>query len=226
MKKNGLFALVAAGLILVSCGGKSTETTTSAEQEVAATTENVFAVDTTASVVKWKAFHKGGFAPRWGTLSIQNGEISVLGDAVNAGSFVIDMQSLKVDPASVTEEGKKAADLEAHLKNADFFDVENNKTAEFKITKVEDLAAPLAEGEGVKDANKMLSGNLTLLGNTLNVSFPAKIDVVDNTVTILADFTVNRAEWGIKFGTNEADPAEWMISKDIEVGINVTAGKK
>ncbi|SHJ40115.1 YceI family protein [Flavobacterium haoranii] len=225
MKKNGLFALVAAGLILASCGGKSTETTTSAEQEVAATTENVFAVDTTASVVKWKAFHKGGFAPRWGTLSIQNGEISVLGDAVNAGSFVIDMQSLKVDPASVTEEGKKATDLEAHLKNADFFDVENNKTAEFKITKVEDLAAPLAEGEGVKDANKMLSGNLTLLGNTLNVSFPAKIDVVDNTVTILADFTVNRAEWGIKFGTTEADPAEWMISKDIEISVDVKATK-
>ena len=225
MKKNGLFALVAAGLILASCGGKSTETTTSAEQEVAATTENVFAVDTTASVVKWKAFHKGGFAPRWGTLSVQTGEISVLGDAVNAGSFVIDMQSLKVDPASVTEEGKKATDLEAHLKNADFFDVENNKTAEFKITKVEDLAAPLAEGEGVKDANKMLSGNLTLLGNTLNVSFPAKIDVVDNTVTILADFTVNRAEWGIKFGTNEADPAEWMISKDIEISVDVKATK-
>ena len=225
MKKNGLFALVAAGLILASCGGKSTETTTSAEQEVAATTENVFAVDTTASVVKWKAFHKGGFAPRWGTLSIQNGEISVLGDAVNAGSFVIDMQSLKVDPASVTEEGKKATDLEAHLKNADFFDVENNKTAEFKITKVEDLAAPLAEGEGVKDANKMLSGNLTLLGNTLNVSFPAKIDVVDNTVTILADFTVDRAEWGIKFGTTEADPAEWMISKDIEISVDVKATK-
>ncbi|MCO6162397.1 YceI family protein [Flavobacterium sp. NRK F7] len=225
MTKKGLFALVAAGFILVSCGDKKTDTTTTEEQEVAATTENVFAVDTTASVVKWKAFHKGGFAPRWGTLSIQTGEISVSGDAVNAGSFVIDMESLKVDPASVTEEGKKAADLEAHLKNADFFNVENNKTADFKITKVEDLTAPVAEGEGVVGANKMLSGNLTLLGNTMNVSFPAKIDVVDNTVTVLADFTVNRADWGIKFGTTEADPAEWMISKDIEISVAVKATK-
>ncbi len=226
MKKNGLLALVAAGFILASCGGKSSESTTTAEeQEVAETTENVFAVDTTSSVVKWKAFHKGGFAPRWGTLSVQTGEISVSGEAVNAGNFVIDMQSLKVDPASVTEEGKKSTDLEAHLKNADFFDVENNKTAEFKITKIEDLTAPLAEGEGVKDANKMLSGNLTLLGNTLNVSFPAKIDVVNNTVTILADFTVNSAEWGIKFGTSDADPAEWMISKDIEISVDVKATK-
>ena len=225
MTKKGLLALVAAGFIFVSCGDKKTDTTTTEEQEVAATTENVFAVDTTASVVKWKAFHKGGFAPRWGTLSIQTGEISVSGDAVNAGSFVIDMESLKVDPASVTEEGKKAADLEAHLKNADFFNVENNKTADFKITKVDDLTAPVAEGEGVAGANKMLSGNLTLLGNTMNVSFPAKIDVVENTVSILADFTVNRADWGIKFGTTEADPAEWMISKDIEISVAVKATK-
>ncbi|MGV7108129.1 YceI family protein [Flavobacterium sp. U410] len=224
MKKNGLLALVAAGLILASCGGKSSDnTTTTAEQEVAVATENVFAVDTTASVVKWKAFHKGGFAPRWGTLNVETGEISVLGDAVNAGSFVIDMQSLKVDPASVTEEGKKATDLEAHLKNADFFDVENQKTAEFKITKVEDLAE--APAKGVEGANKLLSGNLTLLGNTLNVSFPAKIDVTENAVSILADFTVDRAEWGIKFGTTEADPAEWMISKDIEISVDVKATK-
>lgn len=224
MKKNGLLALVAAGLILASCGGKSSDnTTTAAEQEVAATTENVFAVDTTASVVKWKAFHKGGFAPRWGTLSVATGEISVLGDAVNAGSFVIDMQSLKVDPASVTEEGKKATDLEGHLKTADFFDVENQKTAEFKITKVEDLTE--APAKGVEGANKLLSGNLTLLGNTLNVSFPAKIDVTETSVSILADFTVDRAEWGIKFGTTEADPAEWMISKDIEISVDVKATK-
>lgn len=226
MKKNGLLALVASGLILVSCGGKSSDnTTTTAEQEVAETTANVFAVDTTASVVKWKAYHKGGFAPRWGTLSVQTGEVSVSGGIVDAGNFVIDMQSLKVDPASVTEKDKKYTDLEGHLKSADFFDVEKQKTAEFKITKVEDLATPPAEGEGVKDANKLLSGNLTLLGNTLNVSFPAKIDVTDNTVSILADFTVNRAEWGIKFGTTEADPAEWMISKDIEISVDVKATK-
>jgi polyisoprenoid-binding protein YceI len=34
------------------------------------------------------------------------------------------MTSIKVDPASVTEKDKKPAELEAHLKNPDFFDVE------------------------------------------------------------------------------------------------------
>ena len=224
MKKNALMAVAAAALLLASCGGKTSEnTTTSSEQEVAAATGEVFAVDTTASSVSWKAFHKGGFAPRWGTLSVASGEISSTDGAVTAGSFVIDMKSLKVDPASVTEKDKKSTDLEAHLKNADFFDVEKNPTAEFKITKVEDLAT--APADAVPGANKTLSGNLTLQGKTLNVSFPAKIDATATGVTIDAKFTVNRADWGIKFGTTETDPAEWMISKDIEIGVSVKAAK-
>lgn len=79
--------------------------------------------------------------------------------------------------------------------------------------------------DAVAGANKTVSGNLTLLGKTLNVSFPAKVTVAEGKAAIEAKFTVNRADWGIKFGTDETDPAEWMISKDIEIGINVTASK-
>ena len=64
---------------------------------------------------------------------------------------------------------------------------------------------------------KQCCGNLTLLGKTMNVTFPAKVDITDATAAIQAKFTVNRADWGIKFGTTESDPAEWMISKDIEI---------
>lgn len=134
------------------------------------------------------------------------------------------MTTLKVDPASVTEADKKPADLEAHLKNADFFNVEKQPTSDFKITAVADLAGELPK-DAVAGANKTISGNLTLLGKTLNVSFPAKVTVAEGKASIEAKFTVNRADWGIKFGTDETDPAEWMISKDIEIGINVTASK-
>jgi polyisoprenoid-binding protein YceI len=174
--------------------------------------------------VNWKAFHKGGFAPRWGTLNLKSGEITVENDAVTSGDFIIDMTTLKVDPASVTEADKKPTDLEAHLKNADFFDVEKNPTSDFKITAVADLAGELPK-DAVAGANKTVSGNLTLLGKTLNVSFPAKVTVAEGKASLEAKFTVNRADWGIKFGTDETDPAEWMISKDIEIGINVNAAK-
>ena len=222
MKKLTVLALVGAALLFTAC--KEKKETVTAEQEVAAKTGEVYNVDLAASKVDWKAFHKGGFAPRWGTLSLKSGEITVENDAVTSGEFVIDMTTLKVDPASVTEADKKPADLEAHLKNADFFDVEKQPTSDFKITAVADLAGELPK-DAVAGANKTISGNLTLLGKTLNVSFPAKVTVAEGKASIEAKFTVNRADWGIKFGTDETDPAEWMISKDIEIGINVNATK-
>lgn len=222
MKKLTVLALVGAALLFTACNDK--KETITAEQEVAAKTGEVYNVDLAASKVDWKAFHKGGFAPRWGTLKLKSGEITVENDAVTSGEFVIDMTTLKVDPASVTEADKKPADLEAHLKNADFFDVEKQPTSDFKITAVADLAGELPK-DAVAGANKTISGNLTLLGKTLNVSFPAKVTVAEGKASIEAKFTVNRADWGIKFGTDETDPAEWMISKDIEIGINVNASK-
>jgi polyisoprenoid-binding protein YceI len=225
MKKLSLMALVAVGMLAASCNKeKSAENAkTAQEQKVADSKGELLTVDKTASVVNWKAFHKGGMAPRWGTLSIQSGDLSVENGQVTAGNFVIDMNSLKVDPASVTEKDKKPADLEAHLKNPDFFDTTKNPTSDFKITSVTDLTG--APADAVAGANKTVSGNLTLSGKTMNVTFPAKVDVAEGSASVQAKFTVNRADWGIKFGTSEADPAEWMISKDIEIAVDVKAKK-
>lgn len=225
MKKLSVIALVGVGLFTASCTKeKSAENAATAqEQTVAESKGEMLAVDTAASVVNWKAFHKGGLAPRWGTLNIQSGDLSIEGGQLAAGNFVIDMNSIKVDPASVTEKDKKPADLEAHLKNPDFFDTTKNPTSDFKITSVTDLKN--ASADAIAGANKTVSGNLTLSGKTMNVTFPAKVDVTENSASIQAKFTVNRADWGIKFGTSEADPAEWMISKDIEIAVDVKTKK-
>ena len=225
MRKLSVIALVGVGLFAASCTKeKSAENaTTSQEQTVAESKGEMLAVDTVASVVNWKAFHKGGMAPRWGTLQIKSGDLSIEGGQLVAGNFVIDMNSIKVDPASVTEKDKKYSDLEAHLKNPDFFDTAKNPTSDFKITSVTDLKN--ASADAVAGANRTVSGNLTLSGKTMNVTFPAKVDVTENSASVQAKFTVNRADWGIKFGTSETDPAEWMISKDIEIAVDVKADK-
>jgi len=225
MKKLSVIALVGVGLLAASCNKeKSADTAaTATEQKVAESKGEVLAVDVATSVVNWKAFHKGGMAPRWGTLNVKSGDLSVEGGQLTAGNFVIDMNTIKVDPASVTEKDKKPGDLEAHLKNPDFFDVAKNPTSDFKITSVTDLKD--APKDAIAGANKTVSGNLTLSGKTVNVKFPAKVDVTDNSASVQAKFTVNRADWGLKFGTSEADPAEWMISKDIEIGVDVKAKK-
>ncbi|MBL1220679.1 YceI family protein [Chryseobacterium sp. L7] len=225
MKKLSVIALVGIGLLAASCNKEKSAETTAAttEQAVAESKGEALTVDAATSVVNWKAFHKGGMAPRWGTLSVKSGDLSIEGGQLTAGNFVIDMNSIKVDPASVTEKDKKPADLEAHLKNPDFFDTAKNPTSDFKITSVADLKE--APADAVAGANKTVSGNLTLSGKTMNVTFPAKVDVTEGSASVQAKFTVNRADWGIKFGTSEADPAEWMISKDIEISVDVKAKK-
>lgn len=217
-------ALASATLFFAACGGSSSNNASTAkEQQVAEKQGDVYSADLNASKITWKAFHKGGFAPRWGTLSLKSGELSAAADQLSSADIVIDMQSLKVDSTSVTEKDKKYTELEAHLKSADFFDVEKNPTAQFKVTSITDLAT--APSDAVPGANKTVSGNLTLLGKTVNVTFPAKISIADGKADVSAKFTVNRTDWGIKFGSTSADPAEWMISKDIEIGIDLKAAK-
>jgi len=222
MKKLSVMALASVALLFSACGGNS-KPSTAEEQKVAEKSGDVYTVNLDSSKVTWKATHKGGFAPRWGTIAITSGEISSADGQVTAGDFVINMQSIKVDSASVTEKDKKASELEAHLKSPDFFNVEKMPTAAFKVTKIADLAT--APADAIEGANKTVSGNLTLLGKTLNVTFPAKITVDAAAVSVVAKFIVNRTDWGIKFGSSTADPAEWLISKDIEIGIDVKAAK-
>ncbi|MDQ8006195.1 MAG: YceI family protein [Pedobacter sp.] len=217
-----LFALPAL-FLLASCGGSSNNANTTTEQAAAEQKGESFLVDTTTTSVDWKGVHKGGLAPRWGKISVSAGTISVQNDSISGGDFIINMNSLTVDPASVTEEGKKATDLEGHLKSADFFDVAKAPTAKFVITKVEPYTA--AAGESlVADPNYVISGNLTLKDKTLNVTFPAKVEVSATDVKATAKFVIDRSAWGINYKT-EGSPENWMISKDVEVGFTLNAKK-
>ena len=89
----------------------------------------------------------------------------------------------------------KAANLEGHLKNSDFFDVEKFPTASFAITSVADL--------DTDDANCSITGNLTMKGISKSVTFPALVVAkADGSLEAISDkFTINRTEWDIKFSS-------------------------
>jgi len=224
MKKVTILAL-SAFLFAVSCTeAKADQVTTATEQTIAETAGQTFAVDTNASTVNWTATHKGGLNPRFGTteasgtLAFENGQLT-------AGSLVSDINSLVTSPESVDpamSDGKTSADLDAHLKSADFFDVEKHPSVKFDITKVEDLAA----GTETKTvgANKTVSGNLTIKGKTVNVTFPAKVVVTENQASLESKFTINREDWGLAYGA-EGDPKDWMISQGVDLELNIVAKK-
>ena len=210
---------------LAACGGPSTDQAkTEEKKEAAATTGAAYAIDTTATSVQWRATHKGGFAPRFGTIKVADGSLNVENGAVTGGSFDVNMNSLTTDPASVTEPDKKSADLDGHLKSPDFFDAAKHSTAKFVITGV----TPFDSTKGkslLPGATNLISGNLTLKDSTLNITFPAQIVVGENDVTANAKFVIDRTAWGINYKT-EGSPENWAISKDVEIGFSLKAVKK
>ncbi|SHN45782.1 YceI family protein [Chitinophaga sp. CF418] len=212
-------------LTLAACGGASTDQAkTEEKKEAAATTGVAYSIDTTTTSVKWRATHKGGFAPRFGSIKVVDGSLNVENGTVTGGSFDVNMNTLTTDPASVTEPDKKSTDLDGHLKSPDFFDAASHPTAKFVITGVTPYDST-KEKSLLPGATNLISGNLTLKDSTLNITFPAQITVGENDVTANAKFVIDRTAWGINYKT-EGSPENWVISKDVEIGFSLKAAKK
>ncbi|HEY0299409.1 MAG TPA: YceI family protein [Arachidicoccus sp.] len=217
-------SMAAAVVLLASCNSSNSDkANTSAEQTVAAATGKSYVI-ADSSVIKWRATHKGGLNPRFGTIGVSIGSISADSGKVTGGSFTVNINSLTVDSASVTEADKKASQLEGHLKSPDFFNVAKYPTAKFEITKVEAFDSTKNKST-IAGATNVVSGNLTIKDSTVNVAFPAKISVTDNAINIVASFIVDRTSWGLNYGT-QGSAADWMISKDFEIDINLNANAK
>ena len=76
-----------------------------------------------------------------------------------------------------------------------------------------------------KDATHTIKGNLTLKDSTKNISFPAKVIVDNKSATATADFKIDRTQWGLNYkGPN--NPADWVISKDVNIKLAIAATKK
>jgi polyisoprenoid-binding protein YceI len=149
-------------------------------------------VEFTGSKVTGK--HDGGFKQ-------MNGEIHVANGTVSHAKVTIDTTSIYSDNDRLT----------GHLKGADFFDVEKFPTAVFETTSI--------TGSG---ANSNVTGNLTLHGVTKQISFPAKIDVKDDAVTVIAAFSINRMDFGIKY----AGKADDLIRDGVVLRLDVKAAPK
>lgn len=226
MRKLSALTILAA-LALAACGGNSNadKVQTSTAQEIATEKGTVFHLDRASSSIKWKAYHKGGFDPRFGTLESE-GSLTLENDAIASGKFTIDMNSLRTDDDAVDVAktgGKTAADLDGHLKNEDFFEVEKYPTAKLDITSVRPFD-PAKDKSVLADATNVISGNLTIKEKTVNISFPAKVSINENEVTVQSKFSINRQDWGLTYGT-DGDPKDWMISQEVDLEFDITAKK-
>lgn len=123
--------------------------------------------------------HEGGFKKVDGTALVVDG----------------DPGSLKLDVTIATESlYSDNEQLTAHLKASDFFDVKRYPKATFKSNKV----AKSKDGYTI-------TGDLTLLGKTKSVSFPAKISATEKSLMINGDLEIDRTAFGMKYGEGKID---------------------
>lgn len=178
-----------------------------------------YTVDTIASVIVW-----GGSKPTGkhaGTIRIKKGEIFVKNDSLETGSFIINMESLKVTDDM---EEKDRLNLENHLKglkegNANhFFNITKYPTGSFEIT-----------GIKITDNKNIIEGNLTLKDISKNIAFPSVIKISNDSIKMVSDkFTIDRTLWEINYSSKSAfeNLGDQYINDNIEIRILIKAYRK
>ena len=127
------------------------------------------------------------------------------------GSLPDSRVTIEIDTASVeTDE----AQLTGHLKTADFFDVAKFPKATFVSTKIE--ASPTG-GD-----NYTVTGNFDLHGVKKSISFPATIRAAPDSVSVDAEFAINRKDFGIVY----AGKADDLIRDGVVIKLNLKLPRK
>lgn len=222
--------LFAAGLLVASCAQtpESDQAATTEAQDAAAAAGATYAVDLSASTLEWIGAKVT--ARHSGTLALKSGSLTVDGENLTGGSFVIDMNSLTVTGPEGTDPGMNA-NLQGHLMSPDFFDVPTYPEAVFEITGITVTTDTIVETEDpgqtevsrykVTNPTHRISGNLTIKDQTKNIEFPAKVTVANGTVEAMAKFTIDRTNWGITY----AGKADDLIRNEVYIGLALKANQ-
>ncbi len=149
-----------------------------------------------------------------GNINLSTGNLQFEGDALIGGSFEIDMKSITNTDLEDTEYNEK---LIGHLKSDDFFGVENFPNAKFVISNVIHQAK-----------NKyQVNGDISIKGVTKSISFPAEVYFAGSKATISASLTIDRSEFGVKYGSGSFfdNLGDKMIYDDFTLNVTLVASK-
>ncbi len=141
--------------------------------------------------------HEGGFKTFTGQFSVADGKLAGTGQIIT-----IDMKSIWSDNEKLT----------GHLKNEDFFNVEKYPQSTFELTSV-------SSGE---NNSYQVSGNLTLLETTKNITFPATVTIQGDIADIHAKFNINRKDFGVVYAGMPDD----LIRDEVVIELKLKATPK
>ncbi len=241
MKKLNYLSLIVVATLIWSCNPKSEGTNAEVSeatevQEVTGAT--VYAINLSESSVSWIGSKPTG--KHDGTIPITEGKLDIEGDQIIGGNIILAVSDIQNN--DLAEKPDMQAKLVGHLKSADFFDTENHPTASFTITEVsaynpEEVEQAKEEFESeykpassdeyrVKTPTHKVTGNLTMRGKTLSISFPANVQLENGKLMARAKFNIDRSLWDLKYQDEASvvDKAkDKFIYNTVNVGFNIVA---
>lgn len=147
---------------------------------------------------KVTASHEGSFGEFSGTVRLDPSDLTRTEVELN-----IVTASITADDARLTE----------HLKSADFFDVAQYPAATFRTTRI--------VAGGADGATHTITGDLTMHGQTKEVSFPARLELTDAALNASAEFSIDRNEWGITYPGMQDD----LIRDRVVIKLDIHANR-
>ena len=133
------------------------------------------------------------------------------------GAAHVDTENPAASTVAVTIQAASVATGQAqrdgHLKSPDFFDAAKFPHATFTSTAI--------KAGGDNGATHTVTGNLELHGVTRAITFPAKIKIDGDGVSVDAEFAINRKDFGI----NYPGMADDLIKDDVLILLKLAAKK-
>ncbi|WP_167852119.1 YceI family protein [Hymenobacter elongatus] len=160
----------------------------------------LYRVDTAASRLTWTGHAEVGTWAPSGTVQLRQGQLEYGANTVRNGRFELDMRTI----------AHANADLQNHLRNADFFDVARFPTAVFVLSDVTDHVA---------------RGQLTVKGITRPLRFPVRVTRVGNRLRVQGTASVDRTQFGVQFNSSSffQNLGDEAIGNTFELAFDIVA---
>ncbi|WP_017258791.1 YceI family protein [Pedobacter arcticus] len=148
----------------------------------------------------------------YGRIDAEIFKTNVLGN-LKRGEFDVPISS--IDVTNLPPDLKPV--LEQHLKTADFFYAIMHPNVKIAVISAKHV------NRQISDDKFMVEAEMTLLGHTHPVQFPAVITLDGDNLKIKADFEFDRTVWGMNYHVDNSYPDADRILKNVGVNLELKA---
>jgi len=177
--------------------------------------QHLYSIDR-GSVASWKGFLENNYFNS-GTIAVTGSDFSIVNETISSGAITIPVSSILITN-QLTEDDKAA--LVHHLESDDFFKMAIYPNVIYHVHSTEKLAVADEKGN-----NYVIKGDLELLGKSLPLEIPSKIQFYHTVVHLETNFQFDRTKWGMTFASDPSLPPKDKIKNDISVSLDLNLSR-